>query len=465
MRVDARIDLPSSLRRAVERRRTADRSIDRDFHVGLSRVLATDRAATWEWGVAIAALFVLGRSNVLFIRQRLSALIGTRAGPMWQDDIVLQLTFAIVQAVVLVIAIRRARPSALLRQPVLLAFVAMAWLSVMWSVEPDVSVRRVLLFAGTVAVGWFVGDRFAPKDQIRIVIAVSALAVVGTLIGLTFWNELATSTNGVSDQWSGIYVNRNLLAAVLSGGLLAIFFLPKNRARRWPMRALGVVLFFLLAGTQSRTGTIAIMCAGGVAFAVWLLRRYTADRLSATRGAYITFASLATVGLAVNWYWVEILSWFGRDPSLTKRTWIWEVDRWLVDRHPWTGWGFEAIWTHPRAVEQSFDATGRYPYSAHSGYFDLMLSLGRIGVVLFVAFLVVAAWRAFIYAWRRADVTSLWPLTFIVFAAVMNFSESLFVSSEALTALTIACAVAVTEWPKRQPTEPSEPAPAVRGPG
>ena len=68
---------------------------------------------------------------------------------------------------------------------------------------------------------------------------------------------------------------------------------------------------------------------------------------------------------------------------------------------------------------------GGWPFAAHNGYYEIVLGVGYLGLALFVAFLAVALWRAFQYAWHRRDVESLWPLTFIVFAVVVNFSESL----------------------------------------
>jgi TRAP-type C4-dicarboxylate transport system permease small subunit len=70
---------------------------------------------------------------------------------------------------------------------------------------------------------------------------------------------------------------------------------------------------------------------------------------------------------------------------------------------------------------------------------------------LFVGFLAVASWRAFRKAWTRTDPESLWPLATIVFAIVVNFSESLFISSEAVFALAVAACVAATNM---RPTDP-----------
>jgi hypothetical protein len=64
-------------------------------------------------------------------------------------------------------------------------------------------------------------------------------------------------------------------------------------------------------------------------------------------------------------------------------------------------------------------------------------------------FLLLTLYRAFAWAWRRSDLLSLWPFALVVFILVANYSESLFVSSEAFWALLVAAAVIVATPHKR----------------
>jgi hypothetical protein len=76
-----------------------------------------------------------------------------------------------------------------------------------------------------------------------------------------------------------------------------------------------------------------------------------------------------------------------------------------------------------------------------------------VGFAVFVAFLVFALWKAFLLAWRSDDIVSVWPLAMIVFSIVANLSESFFVAGEAVWALTVAAAVAATEWGRLTPAK------------
>ena len=437
------------------RRKVAERTAESDFHRGLARVLSVLRTARWEWVVAIVALFLLGRTPVLFVRERMAGVFGARAGHLWQEDLVLQIVFGVVMVAVLAIAIRRSDASALLRQPFLLAFCAFAWLSVAWSVEPQVTVRRSLLLLGTVVIGWFIGDRFAPHQQARLVASVALFGALVSVIVLPIWPSLTMYTNGDPNQWSGVYMNRNLFALVLSYGLLAMLFVAKPARRRALVWIAFVPMVVLLLLTGARTGPVALAATIGAIGWIYFLRRLGNGRMTAAGGAVFSLATLGSVGMLVHWYWLDILTALGREAGLTGRVAIWQVDRFFAAQQPWTGWGFEAIWTNKNAILRSMLATGRYPYSSHSGYYEILLGVGRLGLVLFVLFLATAAWRAFRHAWGRSDLLSLWPLAFIVFAVVVNFSESLFVSSEALLALTVATAVGVTEFTRREHLTPA----------
>jgi O-antigen ligase len=418
-----------------------------------ARAVAIPRVAAWEWGVTVLALVVLGRLPVLFLRRQMADVFGGPPGSLWQEDLVVTIAFAVVQVAVIVVALFRSHPSALLRQPALLAFLAFAWLSVAWSVEPSVSARRVLLFAGAAGVGWYIGDRFSLREHIRLVCWLGGVAAGTTLLSLFVWNELARSTNGSIGKWSGMYVNRNSLGLVLSLGLLGLIFQLRTMSeRRGWLRALGIFMGFVLIATKSRSGPIALVAALAVALVIHVIRRVRGRALRTGPAAYVVFATLATGGLFVHWYWYDILHRLGRAPDLSARTFVWQLVRWFTHLRPWTGWGFEAIWANERAIGQAQAAKGSmgraivggWPFSAHNGYYEVILGVGYIGFAVLAVFLAVTVWRAFERAWLGDDVISLWPISLVVFALTMNFSESLFISSEAMWVLVVATAVAVS---------------------
>jgi exopolysaccharide production protein ExoQ len=415
------------------------------FARGLTRVLAAERPARWEFAVAIAGIFLLARYPLLFAQRRLASVFGLSSVPLWQDDPLIYSALLLTAATMVVLAIRSARARSVARQPMLLAVLLICWSSIAWSVHPSLSARRALLFIAAAGAGWYLGDRFSLRDQLTSLAGVTALGIVLSVGAFLVWPDLALATNRAFGAWSGIYVNRNHFALVLSYGALATGILLFGARPRWrlPLIALLAVDLGLLWGTGSRTGPVALAVAVGVVALVAAVRPWGVRLLKGWAGAVACTGVIVMIGGFVQWYWTTIVGVLGRQPRLTGRTALWEATRWFSRLRPWEGWGFEAVWTREREAFQILVNFGKYPYTAHNGYYEFLLGMGRIGLGLLLMFLVVLTWRAFRYAWTRRDALSLWPLALVTFVVVVNFSESLFFSGVALWTLTVAAAVTV----------------------
>ena len=68
----------------------------------------------------------------------------------------------------------------------------------------------------------------------------------------------------------------------------------------------------------------------------------------------------------------------GKDPSLTGRTLIWEALMRKVAERPWTGYGFSAFWGVDSIPAREIRIETQWPVpSAHNGWIDLLVQLGR----------------------------------------------------------------------------------------
>jgi O-antigen ligase len=403
-----------------------------------------------EFALVIAVLFILGRSPVLFFRQRTDGIFGGGIVFPWQDDAILRTVFFTAEAIVLVVAIRACGLKSLRRQWALLVFLGFIVLSTVWSVQPDITSFRAMGFVGTAAVGWYLGERFEVRQQAFIVAATAAVGALTSLAALSLWPDLARSTNGVANRWSGVYVNRNLLGTVMAFGLLALpFVLRRQRPWIWPATlGIGLLEIHLFRHSGSRTGLLAGVAAVGLVGFVGLIRFTVAQGVTARGGAVATALAGAVGAYVVHHNWGTLMGRLGRDVTLTRRTEMWAIDRHFLAQKPWAGWGFEAIWTHPPAVEQALVAFRSDPLQAHNGYLEILLGVGTIGFGLFLVFLAVTVWRVFCHAWNQRGLDSLWPLGVATFVLVTNFSESFFIANEALWALLVAAGVTAARSPR-----------------
>lgn len=398
----------------------------------------------FEFALVGVALFVLARVPMLFLRERIGQALGGPLSLPWQDDHIIRGAFLLVEMMVLVVAVRVCAPKSLLRQWPWIPFLGFIVISTAWSVEPGVTWRRAGMFLATALVGWYFGERFRPRQQAFVVAGVGGAAALFSVVALVFWPDLARSTEGLYGLWSGGYVHRNLLGLAMASGLLALpFVLRRLRGAALVAGfALGYLEFYLFWRSGSRTGLVALLAAGGAVLVVAALRCLRSRGVTDRGGAVAALLVAGLSGYVVHDNWTKILSWLGRNATLTSRSTIWAILRPFVDRRPLQGWGFEAFWVYQPAVAEA--TAGFYFVHAHSGYYEILLGVGKIGFALFVFALVITAWRLFAFAWHEPGLDGLWPLAIAVFVAVTNISESFFVSNDAQWALLVAAGVTAT---------------------
>lgn len=400
-----------------------------------------------EFALALVALLVLARSPVLFLRLRAREWIGGPLAPIWQDDFIIRAVFAAVELTALVVVVRQCGIRGLRHHGLLLAFLAFCLLSTIWSVEPDVTAGRSSLFAGTAAVGWFLGARFRPTEQAVVVVAASGVGAAFSFVAVVVWPDVARSTNEVPGIWSGVYVNRNLLGGAMAVGLLALPWALTTRRRpaALVMGVMGTLEAWLLLRSGSRTPVVAVVVTVTIVTLVVGLRSIRRVGVTARGGAALTVLAAAAGGYEIDRHWDAISSWLGRNPTLTRRTEMWAINRDFFGQRPWTGWGLEAIWTHPSTIESAAATFHAAPLQAHSGYLEILLGVGVVGFALFLAVVLTTLWRAFAWAWVGRGLEPLWPLAIATYVLVVNISESFFIANDYHWALLVAAGVSANQ--------------------
>jgi O-antigen ligase len=93
-----------------------------------------------------------------------------------------------------------------------------------------------------------------------------------------------------------------------------------------------------------------------------------------------------------------------------------------MTRNPWLGTGFESFWLGSR-LEKIWELNWWHPNEAHSGYIEVFLNLGWVGIVLF-ALILVSGYRKVLLAMRRAPEEGRLRLAFLFIALAYNCTES-----------------------------------------
>ena len=251
-------------------------------------------------------------------------------------------------------------------------------------------------------------------------------------------------------SWVGVTTQKNGLGRLC---LIASFFLIWSLVSRWRKKDVSfftvhslvdvtvlLLSFLLLIGPEGAYSASAIVALGvGLAVftgLVWMERAADVPLQAVTMafglvliiifGTVTVFVSGETVG--------GFTSNLGRDTTLTGRTDVWGTLVPVVFRHL-PGSGFGGFWTYrTREVYQISEG--------HSGYLDVLLDLGFVGLLLVSMFLLTSCVRAGKQLEKDFDWAILW-IGYLIMAAVHNIAESSFDTlTSQLTAVLVFLAAA-----------------------
>ncbi|MHB8729939.1 MAG: O-antigen ligase family protein [Sulfuricaulis sp.] len=287
--------------------------------------------------------------------------------------------------------------------PFLLLFVALAVASVAWSIDPSLSIRR-LVRLGTIVLACitFVLMGWHARRYQNVVRPILTIMLLGSIFfGLAFpilaihqetsaellgaWHGLANHKNSLGAIacfalifWFHAWLTREVrLLSALAGGAIAVTCLVLSRSST-SLAATVVVMVFMLVLLRSPQGLRPYM-PYLVSMLVAILLLYALAILNLIPGRGALMAPIAALT--------------GKDMSFTGRTEIWAIISDHIRYHPFLGTGYGAFWTpKPVAGMDSYEFIWRmgsfYPGSAHNGYLDIVNDLGWVGLICLVAYII-----------------------------------------------------------------------------
>jgi O-antigen ligase len=352
-------------------------------------------------------------------------------------------------------------------------FMAWAVASVIWSIDPELTVRRLVLFFAPVMVALYAAARFDPTTTIKLagwayfwtIIASAIVAILLPRVGVMHdsaaalkWADLAEGAR-LEGDWSGILGHKNVLGfATLANTQIFAWRWYVEKEKRWLHGAILLIGVFVAYKTHSATTGLLIMVTLGTYFLFHITRH--ALRLRALIFyAVVVFAAIA-VGLAISLP-QQFTALVGKDATLTGRVPIWIVLlRDVIPSNPIFGDGFNTyfIIENP-GYRRLVEIVGWPAPHAHNGYLNLAVELGIPGAVLGTFILLKLLVGALL---RVNDENAPWVLHVLVFAlafVILNLVESslLRISDNWAFALPFCC-FALWKYqakarPKPRPTE------------
>ncbi len=325
----------------------------------------------------------------------------------------------------------------LLRYRLLLVLlVAGVVVSVSWSIDPMLSLRRVIHFAGTALLAFYIGYIFPIRQLLLLTASGLGLLLLASVMVALLLPDLGIQRYEGKLVWKGLFFDKNSLGFSAATTMLLSVTLAWNvtgMTQRLIFLLLAGVAAVALLGSQSATSLVAVSVGLGV-----MLFLFGVARAGLSRTAAVVLLSIAAVLaiLTLNGVDISILfSALGRSSDLTGRQEVWEAVGYLIAQRPWTGTGYGTIWfpTAESEWQQQMLNLTWVAHHAHNGFFQTASQLGLPATALAVFFLLQLQIEAVaIYLYVPRWLPSLAIVGFEVAFLIANVTEAYFMVDRSL---------------------------------
>lgn len=322
--------------------------------------------------------------------------------------------------------------------PFLPILVALALVSLAWSIDDSLSARRLARLVTMVGVCVaFVLMAWHARRLQEVVRPALTLMLLGSLVfGLLFpalaiHHEAAAELQGA---WRGLANHKNGLGALACFGLVFWCHGWFSGEVRTPaaLAGIGIAAACLVLSRSSTSMAASVFVVLFLAIALRAppsLRRWLPAGVVVLTVLLLLYA-LAILGLipGLGTLLASLAGLTGKDTTLTGRTEIWWILAEHIELRPFLGSGYAAYWTAgPMLGTESHEFVRRmqgfYPGSAHNGYLEIVNDLGWVGLACLLGYAAMHV-RQSLQCLRLERSQAVLYLAIFFQQAITNLSES-----------------------------------------
>lgn len=268
-----------------------------------------------------------------------------------------------------------------------------ALVSVLWSIEPDISLRLAVEFVVFTGVSILMaraqdGGGFISALMCALIVCVLASEFFGDTAAIGFTGEIASI---------GLFGSKNNFAFVTCIMMLSSLSVVADRLQDARMRFLGVLGLLAAPLVLIKTISLGALVSGSVGcVALFSILVYSAVA-PRWRGTFlavlccfgIVLGGFAAYAIAQGINTDTLLVSLGKDPSLTGRTFLWARAESFIAERPLLGVGYEAFWVQGHVEAEGLwryaDIGTRAGFHFHNLFFATAVELGYVGVAILAA--------------------------------------------------------------------------------
>ncbi len=348
-----------------------------------------------------------------------------------EGSTILRLMWLPAYGFVAILALMNARRfgQVILRSPFLIALIALASVSCLWSIDPALSFRRGIAISFTTLFGLYLAARFNWRELLILFGGVWFFLAIASLVAGALFPDFARMSEIHVGAWRGMWWEKNAMGGHMARAGFIMMFLAVVDTRRRPFWVIGIMLTVaLVLLSTSKTALVGTLVGALVIVVGGWMRRGPITALSiGWAGVSLAGSVLLALVIAPE----AVFGLLGRDATLTGRTDIWSALVTAIAERPWLGYGYGAFWPADSEPAYWIRKIVDWPApTAHNGWLDTWLSIGLLGVGLFALNFVIALVRAFTRAVQGWS--GIFAIGFMAQFALFSMSESIVLQQNAI---------------------------------
>ena len=303
-------------------------------------------------------------------------------------------------------------------------FIGIICFSYFWSINPSQTLRFSVYTLGSTGFGLYLATRYTLPEQLKLLAWTYGILLILSILFALGIPQYGLMSGVHEGAFRGVFTHKNQFGAFMAPGGV-VFFLNAFRAKKyaWIYWGLLVLSCATMVWSQSTTalGTFAVMLMLCLVYRV--LRWQYEVMVSAVLA--VTMVGLASLIYLAGYVGSDsLLDLVGKDVTLSGRTFIWQYVWDQIQLRPWFGYGLAAFWN-------GFDGPSGYVQLAmrisviyaHNGFLDIWLSLGLVGLAIFIIGFLSTVTNSFALLRKTNTPEGFWPLLFLTYILLSNLTE------------------------------------------
>lgn len=277
------------------------------------------------------------------------------------------------------------------RQLWIYAFGVFTCLSIFWSAVPSVSARAAIQYMTHIFCALVAVRTLDIRTLTRGSIAGTGIVLIYSIL----FGYYAYDAMDGTYSFVGAFDSKNQLGFYASLGIYfafaAVFVLGERRIWLIGGGIAGLLSAYCLLASQSATsvlttGLVVMLCAS-LRLILFLSPKQRKKLFAAVAISGVVLAVAGVYLGAVD----LVLGAFGKDSTLTGRTYLWQQGFAAIQLNPFFGVGYQAYWvqgfSEPERLWEEFYIASRTGFHFHNTYIETTVETGLVGVIILASIL------------------------------------------------------------------------------